>query len=71
MPENMMGGKVFTSKFEKRNSAPLITSVVAITPVPLLYHAIFYIVRYNSPTTHPSKPTYTSNELKKETEKED
>jgi len=24
-----------------------------------------YIVRYNSPTTHPSQPTYTSNELQK------
>jgi len=34
--------------------------------VPLLYHVrTFYIVRYSSPTTHPSHPTYTINELQK------
>jgi len=51
-------------EFEKPTSAPLTASVVAITPVPLLYHVrTFYIVRYNSPATHPSQPTYTFNKI--------
>jgi len=50
---------------------PLIAPVDTITPVPLLYHIrTFYIVRYNSPTTHPSQPTYTINELQKKKKKQ-
>ena len=47
-------------------SAPLIAPVDTITPLPLFYHVrTFYIVRYNSPTSHPSQPTYNINELQK------
>jgi len=57
---------VWTSGFEKTSLAPLIAPVVTINPLPLLYHVrTFYIVRYNSPTTRPSQPTYTFNELQK------
>jgi len=60
------GCLVSTSEFEKPTSAPLIAPVVTITPVPLLYNVrTFYIVRYKSPTTHPSQPTYTFNSKKK------
>jgi len=53
-------------EFENPTSAPLIAPVDTITPVPLLYHIrTFYIVRYSSPATHPSQPTYTINELQK------
>jgi len=55
---------------EKPTSALLIAPVDTITPVPLLYHVrTFYIVRYNSSTTHPSHPTYTINELQKKEKK--
>jgi len=60
------GSKVYTSEFENPTSSPLIALVDTITPVPLLYHVrIFYIVRYNSPITHPSQPTYTFKEFQK------
>ena len=40
------GCLVYTSKFEKLTSAPLIAPVVTITPVPLLYQVrTFYTVR--------------------------
>ena len=55
---------VSTDEFENPTSAPLIAPVDTITPVPLLYHVhTFYMVRYNSPTTQPSQPTDTTNEL--------
>jgi len=62
-----VGCLVYTSKFEKLTSAPLTAPVVKSTPVPLLYHVrTFYTVHQNSPTTHPSQPTYTMiNELQK------
>jgi len=50
----------------------LIAPVDTITPVPLLYHVhTFYKVRYNSPTTHPSQPTYTIKELPKKRRKKE
>jgi len=53
----------WSADFENPTSAPLITPVVTITPVPLLYHfRTFYIVRYNYLTTYLSQPTYTINE---------
>ena len=59
-----------SAEFEKPTSAPLIAPVDTITPVPLLYHVrTFYIVRYSSPTGHPSQPTYTINELQKKKKK--
>jgi len=58
---------VETKEFDNPTSAPLIAPVVTITPVSLLYHvrSTFYIVSYNSPTTHPSPPTYTNNVISK------
>jgi len=58
--------RVGTSMFENPTSAPFAAAapVDTITPLPLLYHVrIFYLVPYASPTTHPSQPTYTFNEL--------
>jgi len=51
-------------EFGKPTSAPFITPFDTITLVTLLYHVrTFYIVRYNPPTTQPSQPIYTTNEL--------
>ena len=53
-------------KIDKTTSASLIAPVVTVTPELLLYHVrTFYIVRYNSSTTHPSQLAYTFNELQK------
>ena len=63
------GSIVCTSKFKKPTSAPLIALVVTIA-VPLLYHVrTYYIVHYNSQTTHASQPTPLMNS-KKAKEKE-
>jgi len=61
---------ICSAEFENPTSVPLIALVDTITPVPLLYHVrTFYILRYNSLTTHLSQPTYTINELQKKKKK--
>ena len=58
----------WSADFENPPSAPLIALVVTITPVSLLYHIrTFYIVRYISPTTYLSQPTYTKRKRKRNT----
>jgi len=52
------------NEFDKWTSAPLIGSVVTITPSPPLYHLrTFYITRYTFPSTYPSQTMYPFNEL--------
>jgi len=70
-PATTFGAKRALAVRENPTSSPLIAPVNTITPEPLLYHVCtFYIVRYNSLTTHPSQPICTLIELQKRNKKE-